>query len=269
MGIDFTSALGVRGLNFNTALPFRSSNVNLEPQLSEDRFESNSPNRFTNETILNKLISNNPKISAILKETPASLNMKELEVLLNNHCADVQNIARGITDNLPFSLKNKVDTKSLDEACYLHDIGKVLIPAGILNKNGKLNPEETKIMHKHSELGYEILKNTNINPKTLHLIRNHHQNAQKNGYPLVGKDFRADLDLQILTMADKYSALTEKRVYKDSIAPKQALTIIYTDVKEGKLHPFVFKALVNYVNSAKQEQVLTDVVVAQNKTSNL
>ena len=49
-----------------------------------------------------------------------------------------------------------------------------------------------------------------------------------------------------LSIADKYSALTESRAYKKSMTPKQALTIIYQDVKDGKLHPFVFKALVNY-----------------------
>ena len=106
-------------------------------------------------------------------------------------------------------------------------------------------------MHKHSELGYEILKNTNLDKKTLNLIRNHHQNAKKSGYPFVSNDFRADLDLQILTMADKYSALTEKRAYKEAYTPKQALTIIYADVKDGKLHPFIFKALVNYVENIK------------------
>ena len=138
----------------------------------------------------------------------------------------------------------------MSDASYLHDIGKVLIPEEILNKQTKLNENETKIMHQHSELGYEILKNTNLDKTTLNLIRNHHQNAKKSGYPFVNKDFRADLNLQILTMADKYSALTEKRPYKEAFTPEQALTIIYADVKDGKLHPFVFKALANYVNSA-------------------
>ena len=104
-------------------------------------------------------------------------------------------------------------------------------------------------MHKHSELGYEMLKKTNLDKITLNLVRNHHQNAQKSGYPWVSNDFKADINLQILTAADKYSALTEERVYKKPIDKTQALTIIYQDVKEGKLHPFVFKALVNYVNN--------------------
>ena len=104
-------------------------------------------------------------------------------------------------------------------------------------------------MHTHSELSYEMLKKSGINDKTLKLIRNHHQNAKRTGYPWVNNDFNADLNLQILSTADKYSALTEKRTYKEPMGSEQALTIIYQDVKEGKLHPFVFKALVNYTQS--------------------
>ena len=128
----------------------------------------------------------------------------------------------------------------------MHDIGKILIPKEILDKPAKLNPDETKIMHTHSELSYELLKTTDLDDKTLKLIRNHHQNAKRTGYPWVGNDFNADLNLQIVSIADKYSALTETRTYKKSMKPKEALTIIYQDVKDGKLHPFVFKALVNY-----------------------
>lgn len=249
MGIDFNPCLNVHGLNLN--LRSQSAPPAFAAQTQPDRFESQNPARFANEAVLTKLVNANPKITSILQSVnaPCALNMKDLETLFKNHCTDVQNIALGISENLPFSLKSKVNEKALLDAAYLHDLGKVLIPPEILNKNGRLNEYETKVMHKHSELGYELLKNTNLDKATLNLIRNHHQNAKKSGYPFVNNDFRADLNLQILSMADKYSALTEKRVYKEKMTPKQALTIIYADVKDGKLHPFVFKALVNYVNS--------------------
>ncbi|MFQ8626842.1 MAG: HD-GYP domain-containing protein [Candidatus Gastranaerophilaceae bacterium] len=109
---------------------------------------------------------------------------------------------------------------------------KSINPVNILNKAGKLDERETEIMHKHSELGYELLKSTDIDKKTLNLIRNHHQNAKKTGYPFVDNSFNADINLQILSIADKYSALTEKRSYKEPLDTKQALTIIYRDVQE-------------------------------------
>ena len=249
MGLEINSLLRTYGVN-SVEHKRQTTPVNFRHNASEDRFESSLPERFANEAVITKLVNSNTKINAILKEVSIEpvLNFEDLKPLLNNHCNDVRNISSGIIQNLPFSLRNFVDEKALLDASYLHDIGKVLIPSEILNKQGKLNEAETKIMHKHSELSYEILKNTNLDKKTLNLIRNHHQNAKKSGYPFVTQDFMADLNLQILSMADKYSALTEKRPYKEAFTPQQALTIIYADVKDGKLHPFVFKALTNYVN---------------------
>ena len=254
MGLEINSSLRVGAItpnNYVTQTSFGSNG------LQADTFQSTSPNRFTSEIAIQKMIANNKKIANIAKDfnPQMNLNMAELKDLLENHASDTRNITRGIVEHLPFSLQTRVNKKALDDASYLHDLGKVLIPTEVLNKPGKLDEKELAIMHKHSELSYELLKTTNIDEKTLKLIRNHHQNAKKTGYPWVGNDFKADLELQILSMADKYSALTEKRVYKDPMSNEQALTIIYQDVKEGKLHPFVFKALVNYVNTREMANI--------------
>lgn len=254
------------GLEINNSLYVGRLNSNIYPNLNRyisfgqnpvDTFENTSLDRFTTENAIRKMISNNLKIKNIVKDfnPEMNLNMEELRELQLNHATDTKNITKGIVENLPFSLQTKVDMKAIDEASYLHDLGKVLIPKDVLNKPDKLNNAETKIMHTHSELSYELLKNSGLGDKTLKLIRNHHQNAKRTGYPWVSNDFNADLNLQILSTADKYSALTEKRAYKESMTPKQALTVIYGDVKDGKLHPFVFKALVNYANELPEELV--------------
>lgn len=250
MALGITRPPGVGGIYSNIAVG-RNFNPVFRSSRNEDTFQYTSLNRYTNESAIRRMIADNPKISAILNTKQINLNMTELNTLMQGHAKETQNIAKGIIENLPFSLRNNVDEKAVTDAAYLHDIGKVLIPPEILNKNGRLTAEETEIMHKHSELGYELLKTTDINPKTLNLVRNHHQNMKRSGYPFVGKDFKADLNLQIVSIADKYSALTEKRVYKEELSPKEALTIIYRDVQEEKLHPFVFRALVNYINSPK------------------
>lgn len=251
MGLEIQGHYNVSSLNNKTQI---HRNINIPyftASQSKDTFEISSPQNYATETYIKKAIANNSKIKNITKNfnPELKLNLSEMHNLLNGHAKDTQKIAKGIIENLPFSLKYKTNEKAIDDAAYLHDLGKILIPGNILNKTGKLNENETDIMHKHSEIGYELLKNSNLDKKTLNLIRNHHQNIKKSGYPFVSSDFRADLDLQILTMADKYSALTEQRTYKKAYTPLQALTIIYTDVKEGKLHPFVFKALYNYVKN--------------------
>ena len=251
MGISFNkipfwgSIPQIDGVN-----PPPSSDLKLICQLTDDKFECNTPMKYTSESMIKKLSQDNPSIKRILSSVniPYSINMKSLSDLLVGHARDTQIIAEGIVKNLPFGLALKADLKSIKDAAYLHDIGKVFIPPEILNKNSSLSRNETEIMHKHSELGYELLKNTNINPKVLYLIRYHHQNAQKTGYPKVDSKFFADLDLQIVSIADKYSALTEKRPYKEPMSREQALTIIRSDVRQGKFNPLVFNALVSYTD---------------------
>lgn len=256
MGLEITKSLGVGAITPNI-FNNRNKYVSFGNQPA-DSFEPQTLDRYTTEAAIRKMAQSNPKVVSITKtfNPQMALNMEELRELQANHATDTKNIAKGITENLPFSLQNKVDIKAIEDAAYLHDLGKVLIPAKILNKPGKLDNDEVKIMHTHSELSYELLKNSDLNEKTLNLIRNHHQNAKRTGYPWVGKDFNADLNLQILSAADKYSALTEDRKYKAPLTSEQALTIIYRDVQDGKMHPFVFKALVNY--TAKNQQVTYD-----------
>lgn len=253
MGIYVNRLLGVGGLNQNFAINPNRSNVRFGQNSDGDIFQSTTINRYTSETAIIDMIKKNPEVLKILckENIQLDVNIKGLKELLNTHCTDAKNIATGIIQNLPFGLRSRVNSNAVRDAAYLHDIGKVLIPKEILYKEGKLTPKETNIMHLHSELGYQLLKTTDIDTTTLNLIRYHHQNQLKNGYPFADKDFNADLNQQIVTVADKYSALREKRSYKEQMSKEQALGIIYQDVKEGKLHPFIYKALVDYVNKSE------------------
>lgn len=257
MGIDINKLLGTGSVNTN--LVFNPVRIGFTG--SADRFESTSVKRFTTEDYIQNAILTNPQIKLILKEmnAPVKLNLKELNEISQNHAQETQNIAAGIISNLPKGLKQHVDVKAVKDAAYLHDIGKVLIPSEILNKSEKLTDAEKEIMHRHCELGYEILKNSGLDNKTLSLIKYHHQNASHTGYPKVPTDFFADLNLQILTASDKYSALVEPRVYKAPMSKQQALNIIYKDVADGNLHPFVFKALKDYSQNSLTQQALPQI----------
>jgi putative nucleotidyltransferase with HDIG domain len=211
---------------------------------SQDTFENNSVTSLYNEKIIKDLIKKNPHINKLLAQNkiPYKLNLEELNDLKENHCKDTAEICTQITKNLPPALKAQVNLKDLKDGAMLHDFGKVLIPSEILNKDGPLTNNEQQIMKLHSELGYQILKNANLNENILNLVQNHHN-------PLAGtqKGHLPDINLQIINLADKYSALTEKRVYKDAFSPRKALTILYGEVKNGKIDPFVFNALVKAV----------------------
>ena len=256
MGINLTNPFGVGGIKPNTYVQPKQPSFGTIVTYPYDTFKSNSITKYTTPEYIKYAIASNPQIREILKEINATgeLNLQELEELKNGHCTDTQNIVVGMLEYLPFGLKQHANIKSLKDAAYLHDIGKVLIPKEILNKPSGLDKKEIAIMHKHSELGYEILKNSDIDTRTLNLVKYHHQNASHTGYPKVKPDFFADINLQILNVADKYSALTEKRTYKNSYDKDTALSIIYRDVISGDVHPFVYKALYNYATQTKTPQ---------------
>ncbi len=245
MGIEiFRSNLLTAGLNQNIQQDrLGGKKIYFRGTDKPDVFESTSPVRLFSETEIRKMISANPEIQKILTQNriPLKLNMKELQTLMENHSQDVVENAVQIAANLPPALKSKVNLKDLKDGALLHDFGKVLIPNEVLNKTNALTDEERKVMDLHSELGYQLLKTTGVNDNMLNLVRYHHNNH--NGT----KNFVPDINLQVLNLADKYSALTETRVYKEKYTPKQALTILSKEVENGTVHPFLFNALVKSV----------------------
>lgn len=210
-------------------------------------FDSNL-SKYLNEKAITEMVKVNSEIGKIFRKFKLSIriDMKILNNLVKNHLPQTRNIALGIANNLPHNFRAAVNRKALIEATSLHDIAKVIIPDNIINKAGALTDEEREIMEEHANLSYEMLKSTDLDKATLDLIKNHHQNPQKTGYPRVGDDFIADVNLQILSMADIYSALREKRSYKAEMSKEQALEIINKETEKGKFHPCIYQALVEY-----------------------
>lgn len=199
--------------------------------------------------ILQRMIELNPKVNKILSsyKIRPSIDTKTLKELAGGHMNETCKVAVGIYSVLSDKLKSEIKENTIKEASMLHDLGKVLIPSKILNKPARLNRKERKIMNIHSTLGYELLKTQNINPDTLELVKYHHQNLKRSGYPaLVGKHNLPDIGVQIISTADKYSALREARVYRRKLTRIESLLILYKEVLEGKIHKDIFNALVEY-----------------------
>jgi len=101
-------------------------------------------------------------------------------------------------------------------ATPLHDVGKVGIPDDILNKPGKLTPEEFEVMKTHAQLGYDMLKNSKgVVLRTAAIVAHEHQEKYNgSGYPrgLAGEDIH--IYGRITGLADVFDALGSERVYK-------------------------------------------------------
>lgn len=199
--------------------------------------------------ILREMINRNPKIKKLLNsyKLKPSIDTKTLRELSDGHMNETCKVAVGIYSVLSEKLKSNIKENIIKEASMLHDLGKVLIPSKILNKPSRLNRKEREIMNIHSTLGYELLKTQNINSETLELVKYHHQNLKHSGYPELPADYNpSDIGVQIISTADKYSALREARVYRRRLTRLESLLILYREVREGKIHKDIYKALVEY-----------------------
>jgi|GEM_PF-3172195 len=96
----------------------------------------------------------------------------------------------------------------------LHDVGKIAIPEHILNKPGKLSPEEYAIIRQHPVIGYEMCLPLKLPPCVLKVIRNHHENLNGTGYPDRLSSADLSLFLRIAAVADSFDAMCSSRAYR-------------------------------------------------------
>ena len=109
-------------------------------------------------------------------------------------------------------------------ACCVHDIGKAFIPREILDKPAALTPEEREIVDLHAEIGAEVLKAMNLNPRVVEAVKIHHIDSSN---PIKQNNKMA----QILSVADVYSALKDKRPYKKAFTNEQVRNIMQNDLR--------------------------------------
>jgi putative nucleotidyltransferase with HDIG domain len=112
-------------------------------------------------------------------------------------------------------------TEARQEEIYmialLHDVGKIGIPDGILNKPGKLTDEEFEMIKRHSQMGASILKNIEDTPKFEKAALYHHERYDGAGYPsgLKGEDIPEEA--RIINVADSYDAMSSDRSYRSHL----------------------------------------------------
>lgn len=106
---------------------------------------------------------------------------------------------------------------------YLHDVGKVRVPHGILNKPGPLTPEEFGIIQLHPIHGTELLAAVELPWDLKPIIRWHHEHDDGGGYPDRLRGNEIPLDAQIICIADVFDALTTTRSYRAAMSREMAL----------------------------------------------
>lgn len=120
------------------------------------------------------------------------------------------------------------DLHKLGVAGMLHDIGKMRTPIEILNKEGKLTPEEHQIMRQHASNGHDILAaHKNIDRWALEVALTHHETLDGTGYPNNIKGKGITEFTKIVTICDVYDALTSERCYDAGKSTLDAFRVLY------------------------------------------
>jgi putative nucleotidyltransferase with HDIG domain len=107
-------------------------------------------------------------------------------------------------------------------AGLVHDIGKVGLPAGLLEKPGPLTLDERRIMEEHSTIGERILSNVDGYSEIAKIVRHHHERVDGNGYPDGLSSEGVPLISKILAVADAYDAMTSGRPYREAMPSRVA-----------------------------------------------
>jgi response regulator RpfG family c-di-GMP phosphodiesterase len=123
---------------------------------------------------------------------------------------------------------NRKQLAQLRLAAQLHDIGKVAVPDAILNKPGRLTPEEFAIVQKHPETGERILAPIINNPDILAAIRGHHERIDGTGYPDGLRGDEIPLMARLIAIPDCFDAVTTSRAYRGALAAETALEMLRT-----------------------------------------
>jgi putative nucleotidyltransferase with HDIG domain len=138
-------------------------------------------------------------------------------------------------------------TRSVGIAGLLHDLGKACVPAQVLNKPGKLTPEEFDVIKRHPEEGRKLLDaSSGVDDIVLDVVLHHHEKTDGSGYPGSLKDDGISLFAKMGAVCDVYDAITSNRPYKAGWDPAESLRKM-AEWAKGHFDQAVFQAFVKSV----------------------
>lgn len=155
------------------------------------------------------------------------------------HCVYTAIYASTIAEKLGYedALIHQITAGSL-----IHDLGKISIPADILNKKEPLTQKEFEIIKFHPQFGHIQIADL-FGPVVKDIVLHHHEKLDGKGYPHGITDIPEYV--QIVTVADEYDALTSERCYKKTLMPEEALEELKMEVQMGKLNAKIVNIIEN------------------------
>ena len=173
--------------------------------------------------------------------------MEVKDVYLRGHSQRVAELAASIADELGLPA-DAVEHVRL--AGRLHDVGKIGTREAVLNKPGKLTPEEYEHVKEHVRIGMEILAPLKHLGEVLDFVHDHHEHWDGGGYPRGLKGADISIGGRILAAADAFDALTSQRAYREPMDPQRTIEFLMEHV--GRLlDPDIYAAMRRVVSRRK------------------
>lgn len=166
-----------------------------------------------------------------IADSIAELGLKHwLKTVRSHHESTYQHILLVTGVTIDFGLHLGMSAREIERlymGAMFHDIGKARIPLAVLDKPGRLDPEERALIETHPVVGYDVLKDsTGVSDEVLDAVRHHHEYLDGSGYPdaLSGEGI-TDI-VRLLTICDIFAALVEERPYRATMSREDAYGIV-------------------------------------------
>lgn len=228
----------------------------------QDQYSHHEVEEIIKPQLRSKFLSNNLKLSKLFIEKSVSPQTSNINKKANSLIADINSFLDDVTQDALNSkdvLNNLISVSTYDDCtfehslnvmilsialanglkmqtneikkialgCLLHDFGKLYVPLEIINKKGKLDPEEFNIIKNHPVKGYEFLTYcTNLSIAERIIALSHHEKWDGTGYPYGKNKEDIHLNGRICSICDVFEALTADRAYRKGIKPNEALKYI-------------------------------------------
>jgi putative nucleotidyltransferase with HDIG domain len=239
--------LRIRGEPFGLLMAFHSKGCQSLPMDETRLFDfliRKASLAVENMALYESLISN---FYGILKSLVNALEAKDLYT--GKHSERVTRYATEVARELGCT---GAEIESVQTIAYLHDIGKIGIQDGILNKPGCLTAEEYEIVKKHPVIGEAIVAELGLSPEERAIIRHHHERWDGCGYPDGLSGDKIPLLARIVSVADAFDAMTSKRAYRESMSLEESIIELLKN--SGKqFDPNTLEALLGLIKSNKLE----------------
>jgi putative two-component system response regulator len=160
------------------------------------------------------------------------------------HCQRLATYAAALGTKLGLGER---DVTTLRRGGYLHDVGKVAVPDGILMKRQGLSPEEFDIIKSHTVIGESLCGSLKSLAPVRAIVRHHHERLDGSGYPDGLRGDEIPLLAQIMGVVDAFDAMTTTRPYREAMTIDAACEELQADASFGKMSGELVNAFVDLI----------------------